>query len=224
MPSYTTDAFLVHSIPEKEADYICHLFTRHAGLVKCRLMKRSPEPYRPFELKLIEKDGFFTASDFRYIDALLIVENNARLLGLYVNELIYRMLPHVVPEPALYGGYMSTLLQLESGLSVQAALRFFEQKTLQAIGRSIDYFQDHNQGIIVEQGRYDFFPDRGFVKNDKGRYSGAQIGSVANQSYAVSGALSLARECQQTQIDAVLGEGVIQSRLWPRSFFRVRKD
>jgi len=213
--STITGAFLVHSSPSKETDYLCDLLTHKLGRIRCRLKNISPEPYRLFELKVVERSGFYSASDFRYLNPLLITKNDARLFGFYVNELVFKLVPMVGTDEVLFGSYMSTLLLLEQTESIQASLRFIEQRILNSIGRSVDYQCQINQEPIEPDVYYRFIPDSGFKPDTNGRYLGCQILAANKKDFLVSGALSVARECQQMQIDTVLEGQIIQSRTWP---------
>ncbi|MFT5007850.1 MAG: DNA repair protein RecO (recombination protein O) [Reinekea sp.] len=209
-----TEALLIHAWPYRETDFLVELMTEKCGRIRCHMRNSRPEAFRPFEIKVTQIKGYFTTSDFRYTQALLIRHNEARLIGLYVNELVYRLVPTALPDESLYGSYLATLAHLEVRIRVQAALRFFEQRVLQLIGHALDYRTDRDSQGIVEQQSYNFIPNSGFDINPEGRYTGRQLLSVAQADYDVAGALTLARECQQQQIEAILQPQALFSRKW----------
>ncbi|TCS39811.1 DNA repair protein RecO [Reinekea marinisedimentorum] len=213
--SSVTEGFLLFSRPFKEDDTLCELWTEKQGRVRCRISGNPPEPYRQFEIKLSNKAGLPAVSNFRYTQPVLIDSNAARLLGFYVNELLYRLLPAGYGDSSLFGRYISTLLYLNEGENIQPVLRFFEQGVLASLGMAVDYQQDANSLPVVAGQHYRFETGRGFVADAHGRYSGERIIAVNRQDYNLKGALSLARECQRRQIDELLGGGQpILSRQW----------
>ena len=209
-----TEALLIHAWPYRETDFLVELMTEKCGRIRCHMRNSRPEAFRPFEIKVTQAKGYFSASDFRYTQSLLIRHNEARLIGLYVNELVYRLVPTALVDESLYGSYLATLAHLEVRIRVQAALRFFEQRVLQLIGHALDYRADRNSQAIVEQQRYNFMANSGFNPSADGRYTGAQLLSVARADYDITGALTLARECQQQQIEAILQPQALFSRKW----------
>jgi DNA repair protein RecO (recombination protein O) len=212
--SVRTEAVLIHAWPYRETDFLVELMTEKLGRIRCQLRTNRPEAFRPFEIKITQSNGYGTAADFRYTQALLIRHNQARLIGLYVNELIYRLVPSAMADESLYGSYLATLTHLELGIRVQAALRFFEQRVLQQIGHAVDYRTDLDSQAVVAERRYNFAANRGFIAQLDGRYSGAQLLSVVRADYAIAGALTVARECQQQQIETILEPQPLFSRKW----------
>ena len=217
--SSVTEGFILFSRPFKETETLCELWTEKRGRVRCRMTGSTPEPYRQFEIKLSGHAGMPSLTGFRYTRPVLVDTNEARLLGFYINELVYRLFPLGQVDPALFGCYISTLLYLNAGENIQPVLRFFEQRLLASLGMAIDYQLDAESLPISATQRYRFENSRGFVMDVDGRYSGERILAVSQQNYSVSGALSLARECQRSQIDQLLpGRQKILSRDWLLSF------
>ncbi len=216
--THVTEAFVLSSTPFKESDCLCELWTLKLGRIRCHMRSSAPEPYRQIELKLSEKNDYFSASDFRYIQPLLIENNHARLLGFYINELIYKLMPLNMADQSLYGRYISTLLYLNQGDVDQQILRFWEQGVLASLGRAVDYQSQFDMQTIEVNQAYNYEVERGFVPSPAGRYSGEQILSVARQDYKVAGALALARECQRRQMGALLEGQVLETWNWPMAF------
>lgn len=214
--SRITEAFLLSSRPFKETDCLAELWTEKLGRIRCRFGTKVPEPYRQFELKLSKSSKLQSVNSFRYTQPVLIDSSHARFMGLYVNELIYRLLPLAQDDSLLFGRYISTLLFLNESKSVQAALRYFEQGVLASIGMAVDYRTDVSSVELSTDKAYRFEAGKGFIEDARGRYPGDRILAVSLQDYSVKGALSLARECQRLQIDQALAEGIkIHSREWP---------
>ncbi|TXR54911.1 DNA repair protein RecO [Reinekea thalattae] len=223
--SIVTRAFLLVARPYKESDYLCDFWTETEGRVRCKLSCEPPEPYREIDIKMNTKHSLANASNFRYTGALLVDTNQARILAFYVNELLYRLLPLGQADRQLFGTYISTLLHLNESLFIQASLRFFEQAVLATLGQALDYQRSADSQLIEAQRNYRFDPQRGFIADSQGRYSGAMILAISQQDYSFAGALSLARECQRQIIDQLLlaNNTRLESRAWPMDFLITKK-
>jgi DNA repair protein RecO (recombination protein O) len=116
------------------------------------------------------------------------------LSGLYLNELLIRLLPRFDPHPALFVGYGEAIEALQSD-SGEIALRRFELILLTELGYRIDWWSDTNQDPIAESGQYFFDPAQGFspalpssaAELTQKRISGAVLLAVGN--YLKGGAL-----------------------------------
>jgi DNA repair protein RecO (recombination protein O) len=89
-------------------------------------------------------------------------EANATLCGLYVNELMLRLLPRFDPQPELFAAYGEVLRRLEAGI-LEPALRRFEVTLLESLGYSINWRQAWHDQPVSSDGWYEFRRDQGFV-------------------------------------------------------------
>ncbi|MGC9385400.1 MAG: DNA repair protein RecO, partial [Hydrogenovibrio sp.] len=94
----------------------------------------------------------------------------ASVCGLYVNELLYRLLYPSLATDRLFEAYQQTLydLAVSRNRSDQAwALRQFEYELLSELGVAFQIETDHRQQPLVIQQRYWFHPEQGlFAEND----------------------------------------------------------
>ncbi|MBU2865105.1 DNA repair protein RecO C-terminal domain-containing protein [Reinekea forsetii] len=206
--------FLVHAQAIEEQHFMCALLSPTLGLIRCKFHRQHPEFFRQFEIKLKETNQFYSCHDFRYTQALLIDSSPARLYGLYLNELVYRLVPTQVDMESFFGTYISTLIQLQADNHRLANLRFFEKQLLVHIGMGIDYLMSVNGAPIHAQHRYHFEAGQGFSEQATGAFKGEAILANARSEYEVKGALATARECQHQQLLMALDNEPILSREW----------
>lgn len=214
-PTLTTRGFLIHARPQGEHSSICTFLTLDVGKVQCRMPGNIPESAREFEIKLKSSKSGHRAADFRYLEPVLLESGEAMYFTLYLNELIYRLLPFGMPEPPFYGCYMSSLLQLSAGNSIQPIIRFFEMKLLTLLGLTVDFSRDVQNLSIAPERSYRFIVGQGFDLDRRGRFNGAQIIAAGHLDSQVVGALSVARECLAEQLAFACQGQAIVSRQWP---------
>ncbi|MEJ2045063.1 MAG: DNA repair protein RecO C-terminal domain-containing protein [Reinekea sp.] len=215
---------ILHRRPYKESDHFCTLLTAERGRLDCVYQHGVPEFYREFQTKLSSKGGLLGTRDFRYLQPTRLTDSSRYAYGLYLNELLYWLAPSQVSVNQLYGSYLTALVKLEYGDQISQTLRFFEAQLLQEIGLMVDFYRDVQQHPVVARKRYGFTPGEGFESDSKGRYSGEQVLAAGALESDVSGALSLARECLAAQLDLALNYRTIQSRLWLKNQFQIKKS
>lgn len=208
------DGFLLYKAPFRETESLCELFLAKIGKIRCRISGTPPQAYQPFELKLTKRRGFFSASDFRYIGPTLVKDHNAMLMGMYVNEVLVKVADYEIANHDLFAAYTTTLAYLEQGIDVQLAIREFEQVLLASVGHAVDYHSTTYNDKIDPLSSYNYRAQHGFVEDADGRYRGELINYVANKEFDQKGVLAIARECQQLELDALIGEQIIHSRTW----------
>lgn len=206
--------FLLHAQAIEEHNYLCDVLTYENGLIRCKFTGSRPEFFRQFEIKLMQKNNFYSSNDFRYLQPLYIYDSPARLYGLYLNELAFLLLPKQIEVGSFYGTYTSTLVQLQAGSQLLPSLRFYEKQLLQLLGFGVDYQRSVDGLPINADSLYDYLPGQGFQLESKGAFLGDAILANADNNYGVKGALSIARHCQYQQLLILLEETPINSREW----------
>lgn len=85
------------------------------------------------------------------------------LTGLYLNELLVRVLHRHDPHPHLFEAYQDTLAKLSLGSPAQILLRIFEKKLLHELGYALPLTTECITGApIVPEKFYRFEPGQGF--------------------------------------------------------------
>lgn len=84
------------------------------------------------------------------------------LAGLYVNELLVRLLPRLDPQPGLFDAYAALLAELATVSDEEPPLRRFEKRLLEELGYglSLEYEASSGQPIVAE-AHYHYVLDRG---------------------------------------------------------------
>lgn len=86
--------------------------------------------------------------------------------ALYINEVLWRLLPTEDPMPVLWYHYQDTLIQLKQSLStdeLRLCLRQFEHNLFQELGFALTLLHDSSLDVIELDADYRFMPDIGFA-------------------------------------------------------------
>jgi DNA repair protein RecO (recombination protein O) len=168
-------AFLLHRRDYRETSALADFFTFEHGVVSGVVKgargssKAQRLPLQPFVCLSISWLG---ANDLKTIKSVEAV-NNAPLLsgaqlfcGLYINELLLRLLNRYDPYPHLFEAYQETLKSLMYCLKDESdiVLRGFEKKVLSALGYGLTFSQDSDGVEMDDHAHYSFESDHGFIK------------------------------------------------------------
>lgn len=168
-------AFLLHRRDYRETSALADFFTQEHGVVSGVVkgvrgsIKSKRIPLQPFVCLNISWLGINDLKTIKSIEAV----NNAPLLsgeqlfcGLYVNELLLRLLNRYDPYPYLFEAYQDTLKQLMHSVKKDSdiVLRVFEKKVLSVLGYGLNFLQDSDGEAVNNQVDYLFESERGFVK------------------------------------------------------------
>lgn len=139
----------------------------------------------------------------------------ASFIGLYINELMYRVLGKYEPLPELYDGYKKVLNDLGSSEFDLGMLRRFEFALLMALGFGIDFgFDAKTSKPIDPAGVYRFVPESGFEganSSEPRACSGETIIQMAMGDFSGPGA-SLSKWMISESVRPLLGGRPLKSR------------
>ena len=146
----------------------------------------------------------------------------ARLFsGLYVNELLVRLLPLQESCPEIFRQYRTVLLQLRSDDNVEPALRLFELHLLQELGYGIDLHNEWRTGIPIDPAHwYLFQAEQGFERlvepgqrrHELPVFSGADLLAIAESRLDEASAARSAKRLVRLALAGHLGDKPLRSR------------
>lgn len=166
-------AYVLHSRPFQESSLIVEAFTRGYGRVavvargakSARSRWRNVlQPFRPLLLSWnIKSDlGTLTAAD--QVASPPALQGQLLYCGLYMNELLMRLLHRSDPHIEVFERYRQVLSELASEASPQPLLRIFEKHLLEAIGYALVLHREYDNGADIQpQNWYEYKADRGPV-------------------------------------------------------------
>ena len=169
-------AYVLHRRPYRETSLLVDVFSLGAGRIT--LVARGGNSVKsplkaqlqPFQPLLVDWQGrsdlkTLTQTDVRHGPRL--VRTGALYSGLYINELLQRILPPGDPYPDLFGSYIETLHALSETDDIEPVLRRFERVLADAMGFGFRWDLATDTGRKVEAGLYyGYDPEQGIVASD----------------------------------------------------------
>ena len=181
-------AYVLHSRSFRETSLIVEAFTREYGRVavvargvkSARSRRRNIlQPFRPLLLSWNQKSDLGTLTAADQVASPPALQGQALYCGLYLNELLMRLLHRGDPHIEVFERYRQVLSELASDASPQPILRVFEKHLLEAIGYAMLLDREHNGGAEIQsKSWYEYQPQRGPELRSgpgKSRVSGAAL-------------------------------------------------
>jgi DNA repair protein RecO (recombination protein O) len=213
-------AFVLHTRPYRETSAIVTFLTPEHGKLNAvvRGVKGSSKSssmkaaaIQPFQQVLIRwKEKAYRQSDLNSLsqcEPLMVrfpLMGEANICGLYLNELLYRLLYPNIAVDRLYGEYQQALYALASAKerSKQAwTLRLFETQLLDELGHGLILNHDMAQNDILADQQYLYYPEMGaqIWQGEPVDNSGIKISGKALISLS-EGELNIACLAEQKQL------------------------
>jgi len=169
-------AYVIHRRPWRESSLLVDLFTLNHGRISLVARgasgPRSPlkaqlQPFQPLLVDWRGRSDLKTLVQLEVRQAAALHQTRALYSGLYLNELLQRILPVADPHPMLFASYIDSLQALSALPAegdVEPVLRTFERAFASALGYDFawDYATDVGQAV-QEQGDYGYDPAQGIV-------------------------------------------------------------
>ncbi|MRX27344.1 DNA repair protein RecO [Kangiella sp. HZ709] len=227
MQKTSTQAFILHTRPFKETSLLVEAFTHAEGRVSLvakgarsaskKNQKRALlQPFTPLEISWSGKSNLKNLNQIEAKGLPFKLHSTPSICGLYLNELLLKLLTQWDPHPEIFKSYQKALEWLAANQTPQIILREFELYLLDELGYSIDWNCDIDGDLIDINQDYAFIPQQGFVlqqfKQGVLVISGKLIHSVAQYDWQTKGAVGLARKVSKSLIDHLLDGKELNSR------------
>ena len=164
-------AYILHSRSFRETSLIVEAFTREYGRVavvargakSARSRWRNVlQPFRPLLLGWNLKGDLGTLTAADQVASPPALQGQSLFCGLYLNELLMRLLHRGDPHVEVFERYRQVLCELASEAPPQPLLRVFEKHLLEAIGYAMLLDREYKSGADVQPHYwYEYEPERG---------------------------------------------------------------
>lgn len=228
MSDVTDNAYVLHSRPYTDSRIIIEFFTeqhgRIAGLFRLPSKKRhfKPQPFTCYTIHWRWGSELKTILVLDAIAAAIPLIGKASYCGLYLNELILRLLRKEDAYPVTFDAYTAALTCLSRAAELDVPLRQFELTLLVELGYGIDFSYD-SMGAAIIGGRahaYSFSPGEGFVRiafsgehlATRNVYDGAVLNQIAEQNFESSEVKQAAKQICRICLAPLLGNKPLKSR------------
>jgi DNA repair protein RecO (recombination protein O) len=163
--------FILHRRPYRDTSLLLEIFGQDHGrlglVARGAVAPRSRlkgllQPFAPLLLSWTGAGELATLTAAEEAGRPIPLAPNRVLAGLYVNELLLRLLPRVDPHPGLFAAYQALLAELAVAPSEEPPLRRFEKRLLEELGYGLSLDCEAANGMpIVAEERYHYVLDRG---------------------------------------------------------------
>ena len=213
-------AYVLHSRAYRENSALVDFITPQGRL---RAVLRSARgkagtlarPFVPLEAEFRGRGELKNVGRMEGAGIPIWLNGEALFSGLYLNELLIRLLPAEDPHPAVFEHYAATLSALAEGRALEPLLRSFEWRLLDDLGYGFALTRDMHQAPIEADGMYRLQVDAGLERVylvQPGLFSGAELLAMAEAEWGVPGALSAAKRLMRQALAVHLGGRPLVSR------------
>lgn len=168
------EAWLLHSRPFRETSLLLDFLTLEQGRVSAiaRGARSSKgrqrlllQPFVALRISIAGRHELRTLQAAEVLAPAPMLQGERLFAGLYLNELLVKLLQGHEPEQRVFHAYAETLASLGAGAEVEPLLRHFELCLLDSLGYGLQFDQDAASGAELEpEGWYYLQADSGFVR------------------------------------------------------------
>jgi len=225
-------AFVLHSRAYRESSALVDFLTPQGRLraVLRGARGKAGSLARPFIPLDVEFRGRGELKNVGRLDPagipnLLVGE--ALFSGIYLNELLIRLLPAEAPHPAVFEHYAMTVLALAEGRALEPLLRSFEWRLLGELGYGFALNLDSEGQPIAEAGLYRLQTEAGLVPVghlQPGVFHGLELLAMPEADWNTPGALAAAKRLMRQALAPHLGGRPLVSRELFMTFKEPNRD
>ncbi|CDH20355.1 DNA repair protein RecO [Xenorhabdus bovienii] len=231
-------AFVLHGRPYSETSLLLDFFTENEGRVRVLAkgarrrrshLKGCLQPFTPLLVRWSGRGEIKTLRDAEPISLALPLTGSVLYSGLYVNELLSRVLEQGAAYPALFFDYLQCLQILAaSEYTPEYALRRFELALLTNMGYGVDYLHCAGSGEPVSDTMtYRYREEKGFIASlvvDHFSFTGNELKALAAGEFTDLLTLKAAKRFTRIALKPYLGGKPLKSRELFRQFVRKKTD
>lgn len=220
-------AYLLHARAYRETSVLAEWLLPARGRVGtilrgARRKGRSvPAPFQPWFVQLAGGGELRQVVACEPAGAALGLAGGALFSGLYLNELLVRLLPRELPQPELfvaYAGAVGELAELaaDDQVALEPVLRRFERQLLEAMGQTVSNTHQADTHEPLRDGVwYQYYPEHGWLparEGQRGACRGADILAVGQDDFSTPERRRLAKLLYRLALEPLLGGKPLKSR------------
>ncbi len=225
-------AFVLHGRPYSETSLMVDLFTEGQGRVRILAkgargrrsnLKGCLQPFTPLLVRWTGRGEVKTLRNAEAVSLALPLSGSIVYSGLYVNELVSRVLEQETNYSSLFFDYLQCLQNLAAAsTSPEHALRQFELALLHHLGYGVDFLHCAGSGEEVsETMTYRYREEKGFIASlviDNTSFTGRDLQALASREFPDAATLRAAKRFTRMALKPYLGGKPLKSRELFRQF------
>ncbi|HDZ56114.1 MAG TPA: DNA repair protein RecO [Pseudomonas xinjiangensis] len=224
MNSPLSPAYVLHSRPYRDTSALVDLLSLHEGLQRvvwrgARGQRKglTPQPFMPLLVATGGRGELKTVSQAEVAGAFSVLQGQGLFNGLYLNELLIRLLSPGDPQPILFAAYQQALERLAAAGPVEPILREFEWQLLDLLGYGFSLTVDAYGDPIEPAGRYVWQAEQGLIRIVGPELAapgmtGAALLAMAARDWTLPQTLKAAKQLMRQSLAVHLGDRPLVSR------------
>ncbi len=220
MLALSQPAYVLHSRAYRESSALVDLLTPQGRLRAVLRGARGKagtlaRPFIPIEVELRGRGELKNIGRLEAAGIPNLLMGEALYSGLYLNELLIRLLPAQDPYPAIFEHYALTVLALTQGRALEPLLRAFEWRLLDELGYGFALDHDCHGQPVSAGSLYRLQVDSGLEPVEQfqpGVFQGGDLLAMAKADWVAPGALSAAKRLMRQALAPHLGGRPLVSR------------
>ncbi len=218
-------AFVLHSRPYSETSLLLDLFSESYGRVRvlakgarARLsqLKGTLQPFTPLLVRWTGRGEVKTLTKAESVSLALPLSGIRLYCGLYVNELLSRVLEQEFPFLELFFDYLNCLQTLAAASSSpEPALRRFELALLGHLGYGVDFLHCAGSGEPVSDAMtYSYREEKGFIASlvaGQRSFTGRHLRALWERDFPDADTLHAAKRFTRIALKPYLGGKPLKS-------------
>ena len=213
-------AYVLHSRAYRESSALVDFLTPQGRLRAVLRGARGKagtlaRPFVPLEVEFRGRGELKNVARLEAAGIANLLGGEALFSGLYLNELLIRLLPAEDPHPIVFEHYAMTVLALAQGRALEPLLRAFEWRLLDELGYGFALDRDAHGQPIAAGGLYRLQVDAGLEpvgQLQPGVFLGAELLAMAEADWSAPGALAAAKRLMRQALAPHLGGRPLVSR------------
>ncbi len=183
------------------------------------------QPFIPLHVSLTGSSELKTLTHAEPNGLPCLLKEQALFAGLYINELLIRLLPEHIEYPEVYQYYQQVLEVLQGAKMLEPPLRQFERLLLENLGYGVPFVEvdemGRSVGALQATQYYRFIAESGFVRclpqNVLGKeqtiFRGECLLQIANDNFSNAETLLQAKHLMRMVIAQRLGKKPLNSKM-----------
>lgn len=215
-------AYVLHSRPYRDTSALVDLFTLHSGLQRAvwrgargRRKGLIPQAFMPLMVATTGRGDLKTLTQAEAAGSYVLLQGDALFSGMYLNELMVRLVYPGDPQPVLFAAYQHALEQLAGDAPVEPVLRQFEWQLLDSLGYGFSLTVDALGNEVLDQSCYVWEAEQGLVAlsyGNEGGVPGSALLAMAANDWQQPPTLKAAKQLMRQALAPHLGNRPLVSR------------
>lgn len=216
--------YILHRRNYRESSLLLELITLELGRISviCKGVKKKKSvnyclrPFTRIHFDLVEFSDLAILKDAETLGNSFELHGNQLIAGMYLNELLYRLLERHEPIASIYQLYEDTLEAISFHKHFAHYVRQFEYKLLSELGYGFDLTLDNKNDPIQPHTFYQFLPSDGFmpVKNYSQRtdvFQGSDILAISHWDLSTQAILKTCKRLLFQALKPLIGDKPLMS-------------